>query len=407
MHETRQSSAGHLGGIRTKCLVLAGMTGFAGLADFNWWLSGSLLALNTFGLHVICAMFLPYSTSKVSSDMHAVGHLSKTYQTPFRHSDPDAPPQHPDPSLDGKGAETTTYCVPKAAPECPAQDHGQVVPGSTTHEDGQSTDDQNPQGSTASTTRDSVVRAASQRGSRVVKGDGAFPLGNGVTGLMPHEVSVQTDAVIGDSEKHYHKSECDKTTTCIEEKACAQESQPSSGKAMHIERAALVDSAFVSAPSPEMCVTPSQLPSRDSMCRARVDRGDLHTAESPGTSNGMRDDETHIRPGLHGGKHAPSDFPVDTLPKGCLQEPNPIPDTTAKGEHEGPGSLESETYVNRDMVANVMGFTRSLVGGAAMLSACLQRHHPHAATLFATKFVFEAGMCIAVDAGILLGNVLL
>jgi hypothetical protein len=74
---------------------------------------------------------------------------------------------------------------------------------------------------------------------------------------------------------------------------------------------------------------------------------------------------------------------------------------------DGRGYLkDSSHWRSREMTACAMGITRSLVGGAAMLNACLQRHHPHASTLFATKFVFEAGMTIAVDGGILLGDLL-
>ncbi len=57
--------------------------------------------------------------------------------------------------------------------------------------------------------------------------------------------------------------------------------------------------------------------------------------------------------------------------------------------------------------AAVIGFSRALATGAAMLSACLQRRHPHAAPLFATKFVFEAGMLAACDLGLLLGQALI
>lgn len=85
---------------------------------------------------------------------------------------------------------------------------------------------------------------------------------------------------------------------------------------------------------------------------------------------------------------------------------NPVGDTVGPhglpmGPMHGSGQLEG-----RALLGSLMGLARALVGGAAMLSACIQRHHPHAATLFATKFAFEAGMVIAFDAGLLLNDVL-
>jgi hypothetical protein len=57
--------------------------------------------------------------------------------------------------------------------------------------------------------------------------------------------------------------------------------------------------------------------------------------------------------------------------------------------------------------AAVSGFARALATGAAMVSACLQRCHPHAVPLFATKFVFEGGILAACDLGLFLGQALI
>eukprot|EP00884_Botryococcus_braunii_P021643 jgi/Botrbrau1/8162/Bobra.357_2s0008.1 len=384
--------------------------GFAGLADFNWWLSGGLLALNTFGTHVICAAFLPHRQHSVPARVHHLAYplAASSRVTPpnFQAEGSGPSPQPPNTSSAGKLASTSiarhVWTFPGKSVE-----HGQerwpegAYAGPDGLGNGPGVDNPNLRGGTAATSGDSTVNPATGRHLGAMKPSETFPPAIGAACPMPHGMSAHKNGRTA-RERHVHESSDAKTSTCNDEAACAQPRLELCGHGMQTGREMPGSTTHVFERPAEAFATPNQLSRQCKQKRSSVQPAS-HMPGLADTQHGGLGDESQRKPVSHPRWHESSKFHV------MLSGPVPgsNDERTVATRADGGCLRLTDTRVSRDTVAGVLGFARGLVGGAAMLSACLQRHHAHAATLFATKFAFEAGMTVAVDVGLLLGDALL
>lgn len=344
--------------------------GFVGVADFSWWLSGCLLALDTFGLHALCAFLLPCSFPQLLHTAQAASSKSpcrgmqgppqESRRTPYL----DTPLSQKKPRGDAGPAHSPGAPVSATGPPGSAQAHA-----STTSNDGQG---ENP---------------------------GESP---GEKAILCSQPMLHNQAMGVSSSPSDRQGSTDRVLLGLGRTARADTQSPRAREALEwTSQPGQENIAAESRPLGEICEGhPMSLPKNAVGGKPDFIDTQLQERRHVGGRGGERGVAGAKVNGNHVGRR-----------KNCRE--------SAVGDVSGPQGIGADELLmrptfsfgsshreGRALLASLMGLARTLVGGAAMLSACIQRHHPHAATLFATKFAFEAGMVVAFDVGLLLNDVL-
>jgi hypothetical protein len=293
-------------------------TGFAGLADFNWWLSGGLLALNTFGTHVICAAFLPHRQRSVSARVHHLAYplMASSRVTPpnFQAEGSGPSPQPPNTSSAGKLASTSIARHVWTCPEKSVEQGQERWPegayaGPEGVGNGPGVDNPNLRGGTAATRRDSTVRPATGRHLGAVKPSETFPQAIGDTCPMPHGMSAHKDGGTACDERHVHESSDVKTSTCNDEAACGQPGLELCGHSTQTGREMPGSTTHVFARTAEAFATPNQL-SRECKQKQSSVQPASYMPGLADTHNGGLGDESQRSPVSLATWHESSNFHV-------------------------------------------------------------------------------------------------